>query len=80
MAFSTLSVEIYSMARAGISLTINAISGLVFVVTVLIVIGYYFVNKRSKARTEAGQMKELVQATIAIIVVCVLLFLCSMIT
>ena len=26
--FSTLSVEIYSMARAGISLTINAISGL----------------------------------------------------
>src|SRR4051794_11725875 len=28
--FSTLSVEIYSMARAGITLTINAISGLVF--------------------------------------------------
>ena len=53
--FSTLSVEIYSMARAGITLTINAISGLVFFITVLIVIGYYFVTNRSKARTEAGK-------------------------
>jgi spermidine/putrescine transport system permease protein len=46
--FSTLSVEIYSMARAGISLTVNAISGIVFIVTVLIVVGYYFVTHRSK--------------------------------
>ena len=53
--FSTLSVEIYSMARAGITLTINAISGLVFFITMLIVIGYYFVTNRSKARTEAGK-------------------------
>ena len=53
--FTTLSVEIYSMARAGITLTINAISGLVFFITVLIVIGYYFVTNRSKARTEAGK-------------------------
>ena len=53
--FTTLSVEIYSMARAGITLTINAISGLVFFITVLIVIGYYFVTNRSKARTEAGE-------------------------
>lgn len=53
--FSTLSVEIYSMARAGISLTINAISGLVFAVTVLIVIGYYFINKRSKSVATGGQ-------------------------
>lgn len=45
--FSTLSVEIYSMARAGISLTVNAISGLVFLVTVLVVIGYYFILRRS---------------------------------
>lgn len=49
--FSTLSVEIYSMARAGISLTVNAISGLVFFVTVLIVIGYYFVTSRTSKRT-----------------------------
>ena len=53
--FSTLSVEIYSMARAGISLTVNAISGLVFAVTVIIVIGYYFINKRSKSATTEGQ-------------------------
>ena len=53
--FSTLSVEIYSMARAGISLTVNAISGLVFAITVLIVIGYYFINKRSKSTTAEGQ-------------------------
>lgn len=53
--FSTLSVEIYSMARAGISLTVNAISGLVFAVTLLVVIGYYFINKRSKSATTEGQ-------------------------
>ncbi|MER2000245.1 MAG: ABC transporter permease [Lysinibacillus sp.] len=48
--FSTLSVEVYSMARAGISLTVNALSGLIFIVTLLIVIGYYFVTSRSKAK------------------------------
>lgn len=48
--FSTLSVEIYSMARAGISLTINAISGLVFIATLLVVIGYYFVTSRAKTK------------------------------
>lgn len=46
--FSTLSVEIYSMARTGISLTINALSGLIFLITVLVVIGYYFVANRAK--------------------------------
>jgi len=52
--FSTLSVEIYSMARAGISLTVNAISGLVFLVTLLVVIGYYMILRRSDkdSRTE----------------------------
>jgi len=47
--FSTLSVEIYSMARAGITLTVNAISGIVFVITLLVVVGYYFMMNRSKA-------------------------------
>lgn len=50
--FSTLSVEIYSMARAGISLTVNAISGLVFFVTVLVVVGYYFMTSRTSKRME----------------------------
>jgi spermidine/putrescine transport system permease protein len=53
--FSTLSVEIYSMARAGISLTVNALSGLIFAITILIVIGYYFIDKRSKSVTAEGQ-------------------------
>lgn len=46
--FSTLSVEIYSMARAGISLTINALSGLIFIVTVGLVLVYYALNRRSR--------------------------------
>lgn len=47
--FSTLSVEIYSMARTGISLTINALSGIIFVVTVALVLGYYALNRKMKA-------------------------------
>lgn len=46
--FSTLSVEIYSMARTGITLTINAISGLIFMVTIIVVVGYYFIINRQK--------------------------------
>ncbi len=46
--FSTLSVEIYSMARTGVTLTINALSALLFLVTIVLVIGYYFISKRSK--------------------------------
>ncbi len=45
--FSTLSVEIYSMARRGISLTINALSTLVFLVTLLLVVGYYIISTRA---------------------------------
>jgi len=45
--FSTLSVEIYSMARRGISLTINALSTLVFLVTLALVIGYYAISKQA---------------------------------
>jgi len=46
--FSTLSVEIYSMARTGITLTINALTGLIFVITVAIVFGYYALSRRTK--------------------------------
>ena len=55
--FTTLSVEIYSMARAGITLTINALSGIIFVVTVLLVIGYYFVSQRGKKPVGLGVRK-----------------------
>ncbi|WP_461243248.1 ABC transporter permease [Secundilactobacillus muriivasis] len=54
--FSTLSVEIYSRARQGISLEINALSGLLFILTLALIVGYYFVqqsatkSKRREAR------------------------------
>lgn len=43
--FSTLSVEIYSRARKGISLEINALSTVVFLFSILLVIGYYFISQ-----------------------------------
>lgn len=48
--FQTLSVEIYSMARQGVSLTINAISTLLFLVTMLIVGIYYVLQGKRKTR------------------------------
>ncbi|SFT15301.1 ABC transporter permease [Paenibacillus sp. BC26] len=47
--FTTLSVEIYSRARQGVSLSINALSTLIFVFTMLLVVGYYFINRRGQA-------------------------------
>ncbi len=47
--FSTLSVEVYSMARTGITLTINALSGLIFLITMVLVLGYYFINNKTKS-------------------------------
>ncbi|MGB3100331.1 MAG: ABC transporter permease [Psychrobacillus psychrotolerans] len=55
--FSTLSVEIYSMARTGITLTINALSGIIFIVTLLLVVGYYFVSQRGKNPVGMGVRK-----------------------
>ena len=52
--FSTLSVEIYSMARQGISLTINALSTLLFLFTILLVIGYYYITQRSARPQKMG--------------------------
>lgn len=43
--FSTLSVEIYSRARQGISLEINALSTLVFLFSIVLVIGYYIISR-----------------------------------
>lgn len=45
--FSTLSIEIYSMARQGISLHINALSTLLFLFTILLVGVYYLISQRS---------------------------------
>lgn len=48
--FTTLSVEIYSLARRGISLNINALSTLLFLFTILLVVIYYFITQRNKAQ------------------------------
>ncbi|HCC5684556.1 TPA: ABC transporter permease [Staphylococcus aureus] len=42
--FSVLSVEVYAMARKGISMEINAISTLLFAVIVLGILGYYLIQ------------------------------------
>ncbi|WP_338471464.1 ABC transporter permease [Niallia sp. XMNu-256] len=55
--FTTLSVEIYSMARRGVSLEINALSTLLFLFTMLLVIGYYFINQRYKRSSKVGVRK-----------------------
>lgn len=52
--FSTLAVEIYSRARQGISLSINALSALLFLFTIILVIGYYFINQRNSRTVKAG--------------------------
>ncbi|GMA69756.1 spermidine/putrescine ABC transporter permease [Leuconostoc litchii] len=53
--FSTLSVEIYSRARQGVSLEINALSAMMFLVSLLLVLVYYVISKRSsKGKKRAG--------------------------
>ena len=48
--FTTLSVEIYSMARTGVSLTINALSAIIFLVTVALVLGYHALRLRAQRK------------------------------
>jgi len=48
--FSTLSIEIYSMARQGISLHINALSTLLFFFTLILVGIYYIISQRGGIR------------------------------
>ncbi|QHW32987.1 ABC transporter permease [Paenibacillus rhizovicinus] len=46
--FTTLSVEIYSRARQGVSLSINALSTLIFLFTLALVVGYYMISRRGQ--------------------------------
>lgn len=48
--FTTLSVEIYSRARQGISLEINALSALVFLFSLVLVVGYYFISQDNTSK------------------------------
>ncbi|MGX7204481.1 ABC transporter permease [Enterococcus pingfangensis] len=58
--FTTLSVEIYSRARQGISLEINALSTLVFIFSLILVVGYYFISRDTskKARKRKQEFEE----------------------
>ena len=48
--FSTLAVEIYSRARQGVSLEINALSTLMFLFALILVIGYYFIQQYNMSK------------------------------
>lgn len=62
--FTTLAVEIYSRARRGISLEINALSALLFLFSLFLVIGYYFISqdnltkKQKKVRQEQSEVAD----------------------
>jgi spermidine/putrescine transport system permease protein len=53
--FTTLSVEIYSLARRGISLNINALSALLFLFTMILVVVYYFITQHHKPKFRGGR-------------------------
>lgn len=53
--FSTLSVEVYSRARTGVSLEINALSTLMFLLALGIVFVYYFLRVGEQRRTSNRQ-------------------------
>ena len=57
--FTTLSVEIYSRARQGIDLEINALSTIIFLFVMLLVGIYYFISKRQgkKVKGVGGLIK-----------------------
>lgn len=57
--FSTLSVEIYSRARQGISLEINALSALLFLFSILLVTGYYFISKDNKPKYKKKKVQKI---------------------
>lgn len=48
--FSTLSVEVYSRARTGVSLEINALSTLMFLLALTLVSGYYYLQMYEQRR------------------------------
>ncbi len=61
--FSTLSVEIYSRARQGVSLEINALSAIMFLVSLLLVLIYYFISNRSSKGKKRGGTNLVMPAT-----------------
>ncbi|MDD9138486.1 ABC transporter permease [Fructobacillus sp. CRL 2054] len=58
--FSTLAVEVYSRARRGVSLEINALSTLMLFVAFILVLGYYVYGQRKKGQ-KPSKLKEKVK-------------------
>lgn len=56
--FTTLSVEIYSRARQGVSLEINALSALLFLFSMLLVAGYYMISQGNLTKSQKKRRKE----------------------
>lgn len=61
--FSTLAVEIYSRARQGVSLEINALSALLFIFSIALVAGYYFITQGSERKK--NKLQKLAQSEVA---------------
>lgn len=55
--FTTLAVEIYSRARQGVSLEINALSALMFIFALMLVIGYYFVQQHNLSKKQKSKKR-----------------------
>lgn len=60
--FTTLAVEIYSRARQGVSLEINALSALMFLFSLLLVVGYYFIQQRALSKKQKNKKRLLTEA------------------
>ncbi|GKT03691.1 ABC transporter permease [Furfurilactobacillus entadae] len=56
--FSTLSVEIYSRARQGVDLEINALSALWFLVSLVLIAGYYVFGQAHQSRKVKNRLRN----------------------
>ncbi|WP_034552404.1 ABC transporter permease [Carnobacterium funditum] len=60
--FTTLAVEIYSRARQGVSLEINALSALMFLFSLILVVGYYFIQQHNVSKKQKNKKRPLTEA------------------
>jgi spermidine/putrescine transport system permease protein len=60
--FTTLAVEIYSRARQGVSLEINALSALMFIFALILVIGYYFIQQHNMTKKQKNKKQQHAEA------------------
>jgi len=60
--FTTLAVEIYSRARQGVSLEINALSALMFIFALILVIGYYFIQQYNTTKKQKNKKQQHAEA------------------